>query len=190
MKTGSTTLESILVKYYGASILVHRHTNVVPHSCRGYFIFMAVRNPYVREISRYIHFKSHPWENEAVAKWGQLPFGEYLKKLTWRLSLCGHMNGKIHSDFDLIFRPATFAIHAFVRLEKLHEDLLSLPFIEQTRIKNEVLVPKLNTTPKVYKGVFYSWKDAELLYEKFKCDFDRFGYDKKPPADLVKHMFI
>lgn len=189
MKTASTTIEAVLGRYYDARVFIHRHRMWIPSSCIDYFIIGTVRNPYVREISRYIWSKTHPYENpDTFGEYGSLPFSEYLQKLNYNHSLCGAFKYKIMRGTTI--SPAKNPrIDAIIHQENLHNDMLKLPFIRYTDIKDDVLVPTLNRTPDArFESCQYTYRDANLLYEKFEDDFVRFEYSRKPIKELCTQM--
>jgi hypothetical protein len=165
----------------------------IPIGCRDYFIIAAVRNPYVRELSRYIWAKRHPWENpDTFGEWGQLDLSSYLQKLRYRHSLCGSLQYGLMNLRSKKIQPARRPrIDIVIHQEFLHEDLLRVPFIRETDIKEDVLIPTLNRTPDSLLDQYrYSYKDANLLYEIFEDDFVRFDYNSRPPKELCQQMFI
>jgi hypothetical protein len=183
MKTGSTSVDWLFKNRYHTQVLYHRHRMWIPYDYRNYFIIATVRNPYTREISRYHWVKVHSNENkDTLHRLAKRSFSQYLRLLPPTYSLYHNLQYHVVSgDPPNQTHNVPKRIDAILRLESLNEDYKKLPFA-----KPDTSMPTMNVTHKNFKrNLLYTDEDAAILYEKFNKDFTEYGYNKKPPQEVL-----
>lgn len=120
---------------------------------KHYLSFTIVRNPYDRMMSYYFwNYGNKPFEREQFVK--------FIKR-------CNDF------QYRYVTHPKTdkLLVKTILKFENLKQDLKKIPNLKVSSI------PHLNSSINS-KGKFYDNELKELVYEKFKKDFDFFGYIK------------
>lgn len=157
----------------GEYIKTEKHKCHFPEELEGYYVFASVRNPYARQISRYLHGKRN----------GQTPpsqegFEAFNCRPNTRTRSCYRL---LHLNDDYVPPKGCipFKIDHFIKTETAAEDFHKLPFVTQ-KINfphtNKCWFPdtKLHFTPKMAK---YLWSTSE--------DFEFFNYNKQFDITLL-----
>jgi hypothetical protein len=142
----------------------NRHSTKYPDACKDYFLFGTVRNPYEREISRYIFYKTQKFGNKVkfleIAKNPNLNFEDWIENIDNSISLNNYYKN-IKIDF-------------VIKLENLKEDFEKLPFYK--KLPESIWKLKRNNR-KSKENIFFTEKSKKIFQEKFKEDFINFNYE-------------
>lgn len=141
-----------------------KHICHLPKELENYYVFASVRNPYTRQISRFLENWSQdrePTQNDFV----KYTFGE---KTSQKLSCCGWLN--LLPDYIPPPTCVSFKIHHFVRLENIEEDFHALPFVDK-----RIAFPCKNKCKHEVR-LKYDDQMQQHLFRVMKCDFEVFGY--------------
>lgn len=155
-----------------------RHEWNIPDEYHHYDFLLNVRNPYTRMKSYYYSlFLKNDCQGSDDC---HLSFVQFTEKYATD-------NGGMlqHFSFDRIYeaiKPPKFV----VRYENLSDDLMKIPFISEKYTQSEEFktewdrVVTNNIFDKETKGQSYNYteQEAELIYDKFKRQFQLFGYEE------------
>jgi hypothetical protein len=164
-KTGSTTIAEILTKNFNFYKYKKRHSTEYPSDLSNYFLFGSVRNPFQREISRYLFYKNESlgtkkkWAN--IAKDPNSSFEDWIVLINNSISLTNY-----YKNIKLNF---------FIKLENLKEDFEKLPFYK--KLPDSIWNLKRNNK-KYKKNIFFTDFSKNIFLNKFKDDFLNFNYDQ------------
>lgn len=187
-KTGTRTICRVLMDNYDAHSVGNEHGQIMPVGCKDMYSFVVTRNPYDRAISMW-------WSTCVREQTGQgKDFKKYANSSTlegllkWMITL-PESSKNTGSGMLLTTQSAYFKNNKYDKIlsfENLQDDFNTLPFL-----KNSIILPRLNSSSKVWGGNkipkesdytkyltpaiidminLYYEKDFELLtqYEKLK----------------------
>jgi len=183
-KTGTTSMQAALSKA-GAKPFMWKFTTPIPdtweeivakHIChlpeevKDYYVFATVRDPFKRQISRYLHGQRN--RNPSQEEFEKFHFS------TTNRRSCYHL---LHLQKEYV-PPKGFVnykINKFLKLETLEKDFNSLPFIDKKikfphKNKNQISLD-LNFTPEMVDHLTTTWQE----------DFEFFGYSKYYGIPLI-----
>jgi hypothetical protein len=150
--------------------VVSKHICHLPEEIKDYYVFATVRNPFKRQISRYLHGQKN-------RKPSQKEFEKFHFSTTNHRS-CYHL---LHQQKGYV-PPKGFVnykINKFLKLETLEKDFNSLPFIDKKiefphKNKNPISL-NLKFTPEMVDHLTTTWQE----------DFEFFGYSKFYEVPLI-----
>ncbi|WP_188310299.1 sulfotransferase family protein [Arenimonas fontis] len=159
-----------------------------------YFRFAFVRNPYSRTLSCYLDRILNPTAKprahlqRILARKGRptedISFETFVRAICEQPSAEQNSHWRVQTD-DILWGDMEFDFIG--KFERLWEDMA----VVSTRIWGEVLPPmaasEVNKSPKVTNAgsklrQYYTPELADLVYERFRSDFDTFGYDRELDA--------
>jgi hypothetical protein len=163
---------------------------VLPREYEDYYVFTTVRNPYTRCVSLYNFIF-------VLGFWGTLyrqfpkegiPFDQYIDWITdgvlegvnWKIDVL--KRSLKSSIFDQPYNPKRHVpvrIDRFIKIENLQEEFSTLPFFEN--VPKEALETRYNSAKEVRQSHFPE-ELADKFYERFKEDFEFFGYSREVPG--------
>jgi len=120
-------------------------------------IIISVRNPYARLYSMYNNYFSL---DEKIS------FEEYVLRLSDKILK--------HQAFEIFDIPTNY----FVRLENQFEDLSKIPFISEVLNQKQLKLMTLHEKPFHDWDKDYTDKMKEKVYNLFKIQFEKYGYQK------------
>lgn len=151
-RTGSTSIQDILsASNRTAEHFGQMHNKEPIRNLEQYYTFTSVRNPFGRAVSMYCFLIPQN-------------FGK-----TFRQFLETPFNALTQPVSDLV---GDWKLDHVIRFENLLEDFKKLPFID-----NSLKFPRRNPAD-YYRAPedFYGEQEVVLVKEKYRSDFDRFGY--------------
>lgn len=170
-KCGTNTMEAILTKYFDAHMLRPIYGTNIPPKHKGKILFANIRNPFHRAVS--IWWAGYNAESSDIRDF--FNFAEWLAG-----------NGNSHDVYPIFNSQSYFlkdlAIDYFIRLEKLKEGLMSMPFLPSDIVRN-IEIPKLNCNLdrnggyKDYHHYFKNRKIIEYIKEWARYDFSLGNYN-------------
>lgn len=196
-KVASNTLAFICTEYYHAKPTAPEnphlgwpfgphHSIFLPKKYQNYFKFTSVRNPYIRELSKYNFLKQESWQ-EVYKFIEKLNFKDYIGWIcNSKLSGIAIHDIWKRSLKDLIFNQPIYknctkvSVDHVIKVENFKEDFYKLPFVKKNSIIEKLIDLKTNFSIKKVQKEFPA-DLAEKYYNKFKEDFE-FGYSKEVPV--------
>jgi hypothetical protein len=160
-RTANRAMHLALLQLPGAYQFGRLHTMDIPPSCRAYFTFCAVRNPYRRFLAYYLWRRApHPWGSDAAG----MSFADYIAAAEeGRMGPCTVRGHTDPQRLDAVIRyedlPGSF--HA----------LQGVPGIGQLE-----LGPVGQRLSRHWQ-YFYDDALAQRVYQLTRADFEEFGYD-------------
>ena len=156
-----------------------------------YFRFAFVRNPYARTLSCYLDRILNPngkprlhllriLAAKGVVPEGEISFDTFVRTICEQPSREQNSHWRVQTD-DLLWGEMEFDFIG--HFERLWDDMA----VVSERIWGKVLPPMaaaaVNKSPKVTNAgsklrQYYTPELADLLYERFRSDFEAFGYDR------------
>ena len=133
-----------------------RHYNQIPDSCRKYFIFSTVRNPYSREWSHYQKHLRDVSENHIQSHW---TFEAYVRD---------HQQRGFDIQQHRVLRKANARI---LRYESLADEWSQLPF------QPPPLKRRNRSRDRNWHGG-YTQEIADLVHSWAEPDFDQYEYER------------
>ena len=163
-RTGSRAVSNLLHEWFPETVRCGHHRMDVPPEYRGMFIFTVVRNPYARILSYYRHRK------RTESKLAEYSFRNYVEAtVNETFPSIGLNNDRCCVDYPNIeYRCEMY------RLEDINSWWPRLPIWNKNGAPD---VPVANQSYKRFGGEF-SEELANVVFDYFKQDFDRFNYDK------------
>lgn len=178
------------------------HSIFLPEEYKNYFIFSSVRNPFIRELSKYNYLVNELKKSEEekiklswlLDKSKIINFEKYIDWVTNGIfeGIWHRRDAWKYSQSHQIFKNpipngcvAINKLDAFVKCENLENDLISLPFVEQHHIGNikKYCQRKYNFCEN--KTAFYfPEKCVEKYVKNFEEDFINFNYSKEVPEEI------
>lgn len=191
---GTTPISNLEQVHYGAHSIRFEgyQKQVVKHMIESPLIykFAFVRNPYDRLFSAW---KSKIWSDDpkylivqdqikAMYKADRVTFDVFVE------AVCGTY-GQSHND-DAHWRPQVVILNPSLinydfigKFERFSSDFLYvLNFLEAPNEVKALAVQKTNSTEQIH-GV-YSQRTADLVFNRYKLDFEMFHYDKNSWVDI------
>ncbi len=200
-KTGSSTIVDIIRQIDPDVITVQvNHINIqhdilidMEHQIKDYYYFTSVRDPYARTLSTYKDMVLNVNERKYNPKYdiekhdietyyglhGNINFEDFCE---WLNSVYGSdifSNRHWISQYLHIYNyniPFDYNLNYICRLENLHEDLHTI-FIE-LNVDTEYVAKHLNKTSDKYEDVIINDKHKDMIYKRYKKDFEIFKYAK------------
>jgi hypothetical protein len=160
-KTASRSLTRALSEIFNVRQVGLYHNWEIPEDLAGYFVFIVVRNPYVRAVSGWQHWASKKnisfdeWTQEIIQpiKGNVFPKGRHWRRQTEILD-------EIGQDVFLI------------RYDNLEEELNSLSFIDN------IVLPFIGVQDYGDWRTHYTPEIEARIYQTCKEDFERLGYER------------
>lgn len=151
----------------GIYIKTLKHRCHLPEELADYYVFASIREPYARQISRYLHVKRRSKTAPSQEEFETYTF----EKKTPRRSCYDLLH--LYDGYEPPKGCVPFKISRFIKMETISEDFHNLPFVTQTipfPHKNKCEFPnvKLHFTNKMIKHLQEVWAE----------DFEVFGYSK------------
>lgn len=160
-RTANRAMHQALLQLPGAYQFGLLHTMDIPASCRSYFTFCTVRNPYRRLLAYYLWRRApHPWGSDAAG----MSFDDYVAAAEQRSM--GPCTVRGHTD--------PHRLDAVIRYEDLpasFHGLQQVPGIAQLE-----LGPVGQRLSRHWQ-YFYNAELAHRVCELARADFEEFGYD-------------
>lgn len=178
------------------------HSIFLPKEYKHYFIFSSVRNPFIRELSKYNYLVNElkkSEEEKIKLSWllDNNKIIDFEKYISWVTN--GEFEGVWHkrdawkySQYHQIFKnpvPSNCVpierLNFYLKCENLENDLISLPFVRKEHIHNikKYCNRKYNFCEN--KTAFYFPDSCVKKYvETFEEDFINFNYSKEVPDEI------
>jgi len=166
-RTGSRSMQAALRAAFPRSRDARRHHGMdIPPSCRDYFTFACVRNPFTRELSHYLYRRSRSHNNmvEWCRRW---TFKQYLR---WLVTPDAKPVGP-HDPCQSAFL-AGVRLDTVVRFEDLPRAFSELPVFGKA-----VPLPHRNENAPYRLEAYYGEETMDLVRAHAGGDFLRFDYD-------------
>jgi len=161
-RTGSRSLSRLWPRLSRRGTQFNHHRTQLPEYVdRSYLIFAVVRNPFVRELSHYLHRRRHPKNNYHLVALKN-SFKEYLKRMI-DVEPCqaSMLDGK----------PGLLVL----RYENgLEQEIRKLPFVPEG-----ITIPHIHKNKPYCCQDYYDEQTANIVLEHAGEDFTRYGYDKQ-----------
>ncbi len=149
------------------NIITMRHRCHLPEELKDYYVFASIRNPYERQMSRYLHGKRSKITPPSQKEFESFTF----TKKTSRRG-CYHLL-RLYDDYEPPFGCVTYKISHFIRMETASEDFHNLPFVKQ-----KIQFPHVNRSKFPEVKLYFTLKMAKHLWDVWAEEFEVFGYDK------------
>lgn len=163
-RTGSMALAGCLHGWFPTAVCAGHHRMDVPPRYQKFFVFSVVRNPYARILSYYRHRRR---TERVVSGW---TFGDYIRTTVNQ----EFPAVKLNNDRRCVDYPQGHYECKMFKLENMAVWWPTLPFWDE---RGAPPMPRGNESRQDFGGGFNE-ELAGIVYEYFKPDFDRFGYDR------------
>jgi len=147
------------------------------------FKFLFVRNPYARLVS-YFHYQIKQGRQKGCRESKKFIYG--LNGVSIPLDfnryvefICEKMLPPYALMANYIVYKNKTIINFVGRVEQIKKDIIRLLKTLNLPINNLLKLPHINTTKHKPYQVYYNKTTCDLVYDKYKQDFEVFGYSKK-----------
>jgi hypothetical protein len=172
MHINKTAGQSVVKWFALNNVPIRDYQNIYRTFDNQSFYFAIVRNPYDRVASQFFH-----WRDNLKRIRPEVELNEYVSNISdsskW---LIGGYHPWFHARFN---EPCSkWIVSNKIKVFKFEEmDKMKNFFIREFNFKNNF--PHINKTKslKSYKAL-YNNQSLQIIQEKFKTDFDNFGYEK------------
>jgi hypothetical protein len=186
-KSANTSIKITIGKTYGiktdedqaihGSSFVRNNLYLTLENAERYFKFSFVRNPYARLVSCYtdkIIRKPHYFEGYIFRIARNITFAEFVKKTVKIPDFLADKHFK--SQYSVLYRRGKLLVDYVGKVENIEQDWLKVAEkcgFEPSVVRENVSTPKGNKRD--YR-LFYTQELAELVYQRYRNDFELLGY--------------
>jgi len=176
--------QNIYYDYRHPTAYMYKTYELEPEQFETYFKFTFVRNPYDRCVSEFFYAKGGhtkrdvpPWLDQKVKNYfSSRAFSSFLiKYLCENNSYHSHTMSQSHFTLD---ENGNSLIDFIGRYENLREDFAKILDILKINKSINKLSHRYKNLIELDKSQYLTPKNKELIYNKFKKDFELFGYEK------------
>ena len=139
-----------------------KHICCVPAELAGYCVFGSVRNPYSRQVSRYLESIKNR-RDPSQSHFEEFTLGG---KTSYRSSCRGWLDGSVPKGC------VPFEVNHILKMETIEEDFNGLPFVSK-----EIEFPHDNISKGSSEGLHFTVEMKRKLSRVCEKDFELFGYD-------------
>ncbi|MCP4178859.1 MAG: sulfotransferase family protein [bacterium] len=175
-KAGTHTLFNVLQKYFGGEQLDGPyHRKNIPESCKSYFKFSTVRNPYERAVSTWHALtRLEPYRDIYLPLIGSETFEGFI---TW---LVNHFNSNLIKSGKgvVLLEPQSdwlknINLDVVLKIENISNEFSQLPFVDK-----KISIPKLLARKHESWDFLKNKTIEQMIYSWAKKDFENFAYSR------------
>ncbi|RDJ35116.1 MAG: hypothetical protein DWQ19_09790 [Crenarchaeota archaeon] len=163
------------------------HSAFLPEKYADYFTFTTVRNPYIRELSKYNFLVEQSQYQSVYKAIGQMSFENYMQWVCeegptgfWRHDMWKRTLKELIFNQPVRKNCVPVRLDCFIKCENIIENFFNLPFVSPNKEILRILEGRINFATEHNQKQF-PVEQSELCYNHFKEDFDMFNYKKEIP---------
>jgi hypothetical protein len=157
------------------------HSNKLPNRCKEYYKFTTCRNPFSRTVAAWWQLLQRPgnksrqkFQTHMRSYMGGTDFSDFAK---WAVKRHQYKNYAIMFDSQTEWHNG-ITFDYIIRCENMEDDFNSLPFIDKPTAIKKLFA--FHSERKPWRE-YYTNELKQLIYQAYKDDFERFGYESTIP---------